>query len=287
MHIWSAGGKSIRTGRYLLMGIVNVTPDSFYDGERYLDTGKAVDRAARMAREGADVIDVGGESSRPGSKPVSAAEEIDRVVPVIEKIKSMYPEIHISCDTYKAEVAEEALKKGASIINDISAFSMDPDLLAVVKSSNCGYVLMHMKGTPEDMQKDPGYDDVISELLSFFKDKLEYMESEEIDPARTVIDPGIGFGKRLADNLEIIDKIGSLSRFGRPVMIGASRKSFIGNILGIGPETRLPGSIAAATTAYMKGARIFRVHDVAETRQALEVVSAINNRGARHPEEMA
>ncbi len=274
-YIWKIKGQEIKIEKFLVMGILNLSPDSFYSGSSYTDIKQAVKRALEMVEEGADIIDVGGQSTRPGSTGISAEEEIKRVIPVIETLFREIP-IPVSCDTYKSTVAEKALDAGASIINDISAFSMDRRLLDVVKNSDCGYVLMHMKGTPEDMQVNPFYEDVVSEIYEFLYNKLQWMEEEGIDRERVVIDPGIGFGKRFEDNLSILKNLEKFTEMGRPVLLGTSRKSFIGKILNnIAPEYRLEGSIASAVIGYMKGAKIFRVHDVKETKRTLEVTSAI------------
>lgn len=259
----------------MLMGILNITPDSFYSGSRYPDFEKAAERAREMVKEGADIIDIGGESTRPGSEKISAEEEAERVVPLI-KLLSKETDVLISCDTYKNKVAEKAVEAGASIINDISAFSMDGRLFDVVKGSGCGYVLMHMQGTPADMQKAPFYKDAVSEIYNFLDEKLKRMADNGINLQRVAVDPGIGFGKRLEDNLALLNKLERFKKLNRPVMVGTSRKAFIGKILnGLPAEERLEGSLASAVIAYTKGASIFRVHDVKETRRALSVASAI------------
>ncbi|MCM8762060.1 MAG: dihydropteroate synthase [Candidatus Omnitrophica bacterium] len=273
--IWKIKDKRLEIKRFLIMGILNTSPDSFYSGSSYPDLKQALNRAVEMVKEGADIIDVGGQSTRPGSKSISVEEEIERVIPVIKEL-SKGLDIPISCDTYKAVVAEKAIEAGASIINDISAFSMDVGLLDVIKSFDCGYVLMHMKGTPEDMQVNPFYEDVVSEVFNFLYDKLSFIEKQGIEIERVVVDPGIGFGKRFEDNLALLKNIEKFSEIGRPVLLGTSRKSFIGKILNnISPEHRLEGSIASAVIGYIKGVKIFRVHDVKETRRTLEIASAI------------
>jgi len=267
-------GLELDVSGFKVMGILNVTPDSFYDGKRHEDFDMALLRARRMKEEGADIIDVGGESTRPGSPRIPVKEEINRVVPLIKALTAEIS-IPISCDTYKAEVGARAIEAGASIINDISAFSLDAELFEVVRDSGCGYVLMHMQGTPGDMQKNPFYNDVTAEILGFFSEKLAWMKEKGLDPQRIVIDPGIGFGKRVEDNLALIKNLDRFQSPGRPLLIGASRKSFIGKLLnGLPAEERLEGSLVSAVIAYIKGARIFRVHDVAETRRALQVAEA-------------
>lgn len=272
---WQINSKTLPAKPFLLMGVLNITPDSFYSGARYPDFEKAAERARQMAREGADIIDIGGESTRPGSEKVSADEEIKRVVPLV-KILSAESSVPISVDTYKHKVAEKAVEAGASIVNDISAFSMDGSLLDVVKDSGCGYVLTHMQGTPADMQKNPFYKDVVPEVFVFLEEKLKYIQDKGINLSRVVVDPGIGFGKRLEDNLALLNNLDWFKKLGRPVLIGTSRKSFIGKLLNdIPAEQRLEGSLASAVIAFAKGASIFRVHDVKETRSALAVSSSI------------
>lgn len=257
------------------MGVLNITPDSFYAGSRYPDFEKAAEHAKQMVTEGADIIDIGGESTRPGSKGVSVEEEIKRVVPLIKILSGQVGAI-LSIDTYKHKVAEKALGAGASIVNDISAFSIDRQLLDVIKGAGCGYVLMHIQGTPADMQKNPFYKDVVSEVYGFLEEKLRFLQDNGIELSRVVIDPGIGFGKRLEDNLALINNLDRFKKLGRPILTGTSRKSFIGKLLNdIPPEERLEGSIASAVIAYTRGGSIFRVHDIKETRRALSVASAI------------
>jgi len=272
---WEIKGRTLSAKPFLLMGVLNITPDSFYAGSRYPDFEKAAEHAGRMIREGTDIIDIGGESTRPGSEKVSPDKEIERVVPLI-KILSKAPGVTISVDTYKHEVAEKAIEAGASIVNDISAFSMDNELPDVVKDSGCGYVLMHMQGTPADMQKNPFYEDVVPEVYGFLEEKLKYLQDKGISASRVVVDPGIGFGKRLEDNLALLNNLDRFKKLGRPLLIGTSRKSFIGKLIKDAPaEERLEGSIASAVIAYARGASIFRVHDVKETRRALTVSSSI------------
>ncbi len=273
---WKIKGKTLVLEKPAIMGIVNVTPDSFYDGGLYEETEKAVEKALSLVEEGADVIDIGGESTRPGSQPVTEEEEKRRVLPVIEKLAAKTT-VPISCDTYKSSVATAALQSGASIINDISAFRFDSDLIQVIKEQEAGVVLMHMSGTPATMQQSPYYQDVISEIRLFLKEIFEKLVKTGIKPESIVLDPGIGFGKRVQDNLRILRNASAFQIGGRPVLIGASRKSFIGAISNVPPQQRLPGSLAAALIALESGAFIFRVHDVRETRLALEVAWAILN----------
>ncbi|HOK56837.1 MAG TPA: dihydropteroate synthase [bacterium] len=255
----------------LIMGILNVTPDSFYDGGKFFNLDKAVERGIEIEKEGADIIDIGGQSTRPGSKQVDEKEEIERVIPVI-KVLSKELKIPISCDTFRSKVAEKAIENGAKIINDISAFSMDKNLLDVIKNSDCGYVLMHMKGTPENMQINPYYEDVMGEISEFFEEKLKILEENKVNIERVVIDPGIGFGKRVCDNIEILKNLDKFKKFNRPILIGTSRKSFIGKILNLEVEERLSPTIATNVYAYLKGAGIFRVHDVKEVKNAIDII---------------
>ncbi|MCM8801887.1 MAG: dihydropteroate synthase, partial [Candidatus Omnitrophica bacterium] len=239
------------------------------------------ERGIEIEKEGADIIDIGGQSTRPGSKIISEMEEIERVIPVI-KILSKELKIPVSCDTFRRKVAEKAIENGAKIINDISAFSLDKDLLNVIKESSCGYVLMHMKGTPENMQINPYYEDTIQEISIFFEEKLEILEKNKIDLERVVIDPGIGFGKRVCDNIEILKNLDRFKKFNRPILIGTSRKSFIGKLLNLEPEQRLEPTIATNVYAYLKGANIFRVHDVKEVKKAIEIIYLIENENTVH-----
>ncbi|MEW6051683.1 MAG: dihydropteroate synthase [Candidatus Zixiibacteriota bacterium] len=274
-EIKTATGKMLSFARPLVMGILNVTPDSFSDGGRFLVTERAVAHALKMAAEGADIIDIGGESSRPGADPVSAEEEIERVLPVIERLRRE-SQVPISIDTYKAATAEAALKAGVDIVNDISALRIDSAMLALLARSKAPVALMHMKGTPRDMQKKPEYDDCIQEIADFFDERIQFCTTGGIEGSQIILDPGIGFGKRLEDNLRILRELRSFTRFGLPLLVGASRKSFIGMVTGdTGPaESRLGGSIAAAVTAVLNGATIVRVHDVKETVEALRIVQA-------------
>lgn len=265
---------------FKVMGILNITPDSFYAGSRQPDVDAALSRALKMAEEGADIIDVGGESTRPGSPRISEEEERQRVIPVIKAIAKSVS-TPVSCDTYKANIAEEAIEAGASIINDISAFALDPRLFEVVKNAKCGYVLMHMQGTPADMQDKPYYSDVIAEIRCFFEKKLQWMDQNGMAMGNVAVDPGIGFGKRLQDNLSIIKNLSAFTTFGRPVLVGVSRKACIGQVLnGLPAEERLEGSLAAAVIALLKGADIIRTHDVKETKRALSAAKAINDASA-------
>lgn len=260
--------------RSCIMGILNITPDSFSDGARYLDPERALERALEMEAEGADIIDIGGESSRPGAAPVSEKEEMDRVIPAVRKIKKRCKAV-ISVDTAKSEVAERALDEGAEIINDITALRGDERMAGVVACGKGAVCLMHMKGTPENMQKAPLYDNIIEEIKDYLASSVRTAEEAGIDPGMVIIDPGIGFGKRKRHNLEILKKLSCFKALSRPIMIGTSRKSFIGEITGKGVEERVFGTSATLCAAVLGGANIVRVHDVAEARDVLLVADAI------------
>lgn len=266
--------------RTLIMGILNVTPDSFADGGRYFEPGQAVERALLMAEEGADIIDVGGESSRPagtygaGAQPVSADEEIRRTAPVIEEIAAR-TNLIISIDTAKASVAQSALRLGASIVNDISAMRFDPLMGATIAQSDAAVVLMHMKGTPLTMQIKPVYDNLIREILDFLEERRTAAIEAGIDPGRILIDPGLGFGKQNAHNFEILARLEEFHDLGCPLMIGPSRKKFTGAALDLPPEARLHGTLAAVVFSAAAGAHVVRVHDVGAAVQALRVAEQI------------
>jgi dihydropteroate synthase len=259
-----------------LLGIVNVTPDSFSDGGLFLEPERAIEHALRLVDEGADLLDIGGESTRPGARGVSATEELDRVGPVLEGLRHV--EVPISIDTAKVAVAEMALDAGAEMVNDVTAFRSEPRLAALCADRGCGVVLMHMQGTPRTMQRDPAYDDVVDDIKAFLAERIEFATSEGVEEERIWIDPGIGFGKTVEHNLELLNRLGELRELGRPVVIGASRKSFIGRITGRDVHERLGGTIASNVVALLGGAEVFRVHDVAELRQALDVTEAILGR---------
>lgn len=258
-------------GRVLVMGILNVTPDSFYGGSRTSLSTDAAERALRMVDEGADVIDVGGESTRPGSRPVPAEVEMERVVPAIEEIRRR-SEIPISIDTTKATVAREALARGASVVNDVSALRFDPELAAVVAEGGASVILMHMQGEPETMQVAPSYADVVAEVVAFLTARVEAAVAAGIPRARILVDPGIGFGKRLEDNLALLRGLPRLRALGCPIVVGLSRKRFLGDLLGgLAVEERLEGTIAANAVAVVNGADVLRVHDVREGRRTADV----------------
>ncbi|GMR04540.1 MAG: hypothetical protein BMS9Abin23_0438 [Thermodesulfobacteriota bacterium] len=255
------------------MGILNVTPDSFYDGGRSLEKG-AVKRGLEMVDDGADWIDVGGESSRPGAEPVSLEEELKRVVPVVAELASRG--VTVSVDTTKSEVARRSLEEGAEIINDISAFSMDPDMAAVCRDYGAASILMHMRGTPSTMQNNVEYVDLISEVCDFLESRLSYAVDNGIEREKTIVDPGIGFGKSREGNLDIIRNLSRFTALGRPILAGPSRKSFLGLA---GAAQRLGGTLAASTVLIMNGADILRVHDVKEVRRAADMADALKEKG--------
>ncbi len=271
-----SGGRELPLNRPLVMGILNVTPDSFSDGGEFLDFEKAVARAVEMERQGADIIDIGGESSRPGSQPVTEDIELDRILPVIDAIRAV-SQIPISIDTYKATVALSAIEIGADIVNDISALRFDEKMAEVVALNKVPAVLMHMQGTPRNMQTNPTYQNCINEIQEFFLERIEFCHDNGIDKSKLILDPGIGFGKRLSDNLEILTNLNVFKNFSLPLMVGLSRKSFINNLHPRrgGAETRIGGSVAGAILVIQKGANIVRVHDVAETVEAIKVWEAL------------
>lgn len=271
-------GRVFRLGsRTWIMGVLNVTPDSFSDGGLYLDPGLAAARARAMLAEGADIIDVGGESTRPGAAPVDEGEEIRRVAPVVERLRKETDAL-ISVDTTKSAVARAALDRGADIVNDQSALRFDPRMAAVVAGAEAAVVLMHMQGTPETMQIRPRYRDVVAEVRGFLKERLRAAAAAGIPAARTVVDPGIGFGKTPEHNLALIDGLGALVGLKRPILVGVSRKSFLGRILDRPVGERLEGTLAAAVLAADRGAAILRVHDVAAVRLAAAVADAVRTR---------
>jgi dihydropteroate synthase len=265
--------------RTLIMGIVNVTPDSFSDGGRFYARDHAVEEALRQAAAGADILDVGGESTRPGSDFISLEEELERVIPVIEEIAARAG-VPVSVDTTKAEVARRALEAGAAMVNDISAMRLDPAMPAMVAEAGVPVCLMHMQGLPKDMQDNPTYDDLMGEVLSFLRVRAEEGEKAGISPDRILLDPGIGFGKTGEDNLEIIRRLEELKGLGYPLLLGPSRKSFIGRVLDLPVEQRLEGSAAAVAVGIANGADIVRVHDVAEMARVARVTNAILGKGA-------
>lgn len=260
--------------RTLVMGILNVTPDSFSDGGRYLEKERAIAHGLKLVQEEADIIDVGGESTRPGAAPVPAEEELQRVIPVIEGIRKE-TDVMISIDTYKANVAQAALEAGAGMVNDISALRFDEEMFDVLIKYDVPVVLMHLQGTPRTMQENPEYDDVVSDIVQFLRARIAAAAAGGISQERLIIDPGIGFGKLLEHNLEILRRLDELKLLGRPVLIGPSRKSFIGQLTGAPMEERLWGTIASVVLGAAKRADIVRVHQVGQVKQAVRVADAI------------
>ncbi len=277
--MWRVGERVFDCSeRTLVVGILNVTPDSFSDGGRFLDRATAVAHATRMVEDGADILDVGGESTRPGSTPVSADEELERVHPVIERLAELHPAVPISIDTRKANVAAEALDVGATIVNDVSG-GADPAMFDVVRDREAAVVLMHMRGDPTTMQEVPHYDDVVGEVHEYLRQRIEAAELAGIDPERIAIDPGIGFGKNLDHNLELMHGVDALLDLGRPVLVGPSRKKFIGTILDLPVEERVEGTVGAVVWMVARGAHLVRVHDVKEVVRAVRVSDSIARAG--------
>ena len=264
----------------LIMGILNVTPDSFSDGGKFIHLGKALSQAQSMEKNGADIIDIGGESTRPGATPVSLEEEINRTIPVIEAIRK-FSKISISIDTYKSEVAEKALLAGADFINDISGLTFDSRMIGIVKKFDVPVVLMHIKGTPRNMQTNPTYIDVIKELLDFFSLQIQKALDFGIKKEQIIIDPGIGFGKQLNDNFILIQRLKEFSELGFPILIGPSRKSFIGLTLDVPSGDRLEGTLASISASILNGASIVRVHDVKEVKRAVVITDKIMEAGTQ------
>jgi dihydropteroate synthase len=264
--------------RTLLMAILNITPDSFSDGGLYFDKDKAIIQGLRMVEEGADILDIGGESTKPGSKPLGLEEELHRVIPVIESLTKEL-DVPISIDTYKSAVALKAIEAGAEMVNDISGLHFDPNLAKVVAKEDTPLVLMHIRGTPETMQKDVHYDSLFSEILHYLKDSIQRAESAGLDPEQIIIDPGIGFGKTVEDNLLIIKNLSEFRVLGKPILLGTSRKSFIGKILNADVGERIEGSLASIAIGVLNGAHIIRCHDVLQAKKAIAVADAIRLAG--------
>jgi len=264
------------------MGVVNVTPDSFSDGGLYVQTDAAVAHAEELVRDGAHILDIGGESTRPGAEPVSEQTERERVVPVIEQLRARGIQAQISVDTSKLEVAREALAAGATLVNDVSAFRAEPEIAGLVAASGADCCLMHMRGEPRTMQDDPRYDDVVDDVRAFLEERIEFALGEGVAAERILVDPGIGFGKTAEHNLELLDRLDELLALGRPIVIGTSRKSFLGRLIAeargseqpVPAGERLAGTIATNVLALERGASVFRVHEVAPVREALAVAAA-------------
>ena len=257
------------------MGIINVTPDSFYSGSR-VKKDELLMKVEEMTKEGVDIIDIGGESTRPGSDPVPLEEELNRVIPSVEEIRKNFSDVIISVDTYKSEIAKKALDVGADMINDISACTFDSNMVNVLREYKAPVIIMHIKGTPKNMQNNPEYKDVVREITEFLRERIQFLENNGIESEKIIIDPGIGFGKKLEHNIAIIRRLAELKQLKKPILIGLSRKSMIGMILGgVPPEERLTGTIALNTIALLNGASIIRVHDVKEGIQTCKIVEAI------------
>ena len=275
---WSCGPRTLCRGRLpLLMGILNVTPDSFSDGGRHATTDAAVEHGLRLAADGADIIDIGGESTRPGSLPVSTEEELARTLPVIERLARRM-EVPVSIDTTKAEVARQAIAAGATIVNDISGLTFDPDMIGVCRSTDAGICLMHIRGTPQTMQDNPQYADVVAEVGQFLREQLQRCCDAGISAGRVCLDPGIGFGKTAEHNLQLLRAVPNMRvRLQRPVLIGHSRKRFLSKILGRPVEERLAGSIGVSIALAQLGTDVLRVHDVTAVRDAMVAWSAVGD----------
>jgi len=261
----------------VLMGILNLTPDSFFDGGKFLDPEKALAQAELMAEQGAQIIDLGGESTRPGSEPVPLDEELRRVMPALEKIASRVKKVFISIDTQKAEVAQRAMDSGASIINDISALGADPKMAKVAAEKKAGLILMHIKGTPKNMQQNPVYDDLFAEIIGFLKERMDIALAAGVDPEKIIVDPGIGFGKTVEHNLEIIRDLWRLRTLGRLILLGPSNKSFIGKVLNAEKDDRFEGTAASLVAGILAGADIIRVHDPGKMKKFAMMAGALRS----------
>lgn len=272
-RIFTCGNFHLDLSRPHVMGIVNVTPDSFSDGGKHNSLEQAVEHALRLVEEGADILDIGGESTRPGAAPVALQQELDRVLPVIERLRPVAG-VPLSIDTYKPEVMRAAIEVGADIVNDVFGLRQ-PGALEAIAASRAGVCLMHMQGTPQTMQLDPQYDNVVVEVTDFLEERLRSAVAAGIDAERIVLDPGFGFGKRTVHNVTLLQQLSDLSVLGRPLLVGLSRKSVLGSLTGGDVDARLHASIAASVISAMKGAKILRVHDVKATADALKIVTAV------------
>ena len=257
------------------MGILNVTPDSFSDGGRFTDTNIAVDHAIKMIDDGAHIIDIGGESTRPGSVPVTESDECERILPVIESIKNFNSKIAISVDTYKASVAKKAIEVGADIVNDISGLTFDPDMIPLLSGKDIPVIIMHINGRPKTMQKNPIYNDLVDDIRNFLKCQSNLAEESGIKNNHIILDPGIGFGKTFDHNFTLLKRLDEICSLGYPVMIGPSRKAFIGDVLNLPPDERKEGTLATVVAGIMNGAKIVRVHDVKEVSRAVKITEKI------------
>ena len=257
------------------MGIINVTPDSFSDGGKFFTLESAYEQSVKLIKDGADIIDIGGESSRPGSQPVKIEEELKRTIPLISNIRSEFPDVVISIDTTKSKVAEQAILSGANIINDISGLRHDENMVNVASNYDVSLVIMHMQGKPETMQDNPFYTDLIQDINSFFEERISYATQLGIKKNRIILDPGIGFGKSYEDNFKLINQLNKFNDFELPILIGPSRKSFIGIALNEDPHYRLEGTLAAAAASILKGAKIVRVHDVKQIKKVAKIIDLV------------
>ncbi len=276
--VWRIRDRTIHLGRPLVVGILNVTPDSFSDGGAYLDPSLAAERARTLAADGADLLDIGGESTRPGARAVSAEEEWRRVGPVLERLQGSMP-VPLAVDTTKADVARRALDLGVAVLNDVSGLTADPRLALLAAETGAGLVLMHRRGEPRTMQENVEYGDLLGEIRDGLSGSLRLAIEAGCAPAQLVVDPGIGFGKSARGNLRLLAELGELLSLGRPVLVGPSRKSFIGRVLDLPVQERVEGTVAACVMALERGARLFRVHDVREVRRALDLAESIRRAG--------
>src|SRR3989338_5261826 len=279
--IWNLRRDTLSLERPLVMGIINITPDSFYDGGRFTQPSEALKHAIRLKREGADLLDLGAESTRPGASPVSESRELDRLLPVLDILKEQIS-VPISIDTTKATVARAALERGADIVNDVSGLASDPEMAETIAAFGAGVVVMHRRGTPQTMQSMTQYDDLMGEIRHELEESVRLAEAHGIGADQIVVDPGIGFSKTAGQNLELLKRLHELKTLGRPVLVGPSRKSFIGAVTGEEPEARTAGTIAACVMAFAHGAGIFRVHDVSLVKSALSVAEAVLASGTAH-----
>ncbi len=278
--VWKTKTTTFTFDRPLMMGILNLTPDSFYDGGRFLNPEQALEQAFRLIQDGADILDLGAESTRPNAKPVSEEEELNRLLPVLDRLKGQV-QVPISVDTTKSEVARHSLEHGAQIINDVSGLRQDPKLAQVVGKFGAGLVVMHRRGTPETMQLMTDYNDLVGDISRELSESIEIAESCGISSEQIVIDPGIGFSKTAEQNLELLERLSEFKRLGRPILIGPSRKSFLGTVTKAAPDKRLFGTVAASVLAFERGANIFRVHDIWAVKEAILVAEAILNSGKK------
>ena len=278
--VLSMCGRSLLLDRPMVMGVLNVTPDSFSDGGRYLDPGAAVQHALEMAEQGADFIDIGAESSRPGAEPVSEAEEFRRLIPVVREVCRQVS-VPVSVDTTKAAVATAAIEAGAAMVNDISACEADPAMMGAVAAAGAGLVLMHMQGAPPTMQQAPRYGSVVDDVRDFLRARMQATVRAGIAADQILLDPGIGFGKNLDHNLALLARLDALQPLGRPILVGVSRKAFIGEVLGCRTDDRLMGTAAAVAAAVLRGATVVRVHDVKAMRDVVRMIHAIQTHASR------